>query len=118
MNYLVKATVGANGITLQDGQKVYEAIYPELKNRHLVTLDFADVRIVASPFLNAAIGQLLREFSPEELNRYLKFVNLPTVTRPILKRVIDNAKEYYGSEQVRQAVDVAISEEAGTSDDD
>ncbi len=118
MNYPIKANVGANGITLQDGQKVYNAIYPELKNKQPVTLDFADVRIVASPFLNAAIGQLLRDFSPEELNRYLKFVNLPAVTRPILKRVIDNAKEYYGSEQVRQAVDEAISEEAGTSDAD
>lgn len=118
MNYSIKENVGANGITLQDGQKVYDAIYPELKNRQLVTLDFAEVRIVASPFLNAAIGQLLRDLSPEDLNNYLKFVNLPTVTRPILKRVIDNAKEYYGSEQVRQAVDEAIREEAGSNNAD
>lgn len=118
MNYSIKENVGANGITLRDGQKVYSVIYPELKSRRTVTLDFAEVRIVASPFLNAAIGQLLREFTPEDLNRYLKFANLPTVTRPILKRVIDNAKEYYGSAQVRQAVDDAISEEVGGSDAD
>ncbi|MBI5930397.1 MAG: STAS-like domain-containing protein [Chloroflexi bacterium] len=118
MNYSIKENVGANGITLQDGQKVYDAIYPELKEKHKVTLDFAEVRIVASPFLNAAIGQLLRDLSPDDLNHYLKFVNLPPVTRPILKRVIDNAKEYYGSDQVRQAVDEAIGEEVNNTNGD
>ena len=116
MNYSIKENVGANGITLQDGQKVYDAIYPELKENREITLDFAEVRIVASPFLNGAIGQLLRDLSPDDLNRYLKFVNLPPVTRPILKRVIDNAKDYYTSATVRQAVDEAVSVEAGGND--
>jgi hypothetical protein len=118
MNYSIKENVGANGITLQDGQKVYDAIYPELKENREITLDFAEVRIVASPFLNGAIGQLLRDLSPDDLNRYLKFVNLPPVTRPILKRVIDNAKDYYTSATVRQAVDEAVSVEAGSNDAD
>jgi hypothetical protein len=118
MNYPIKENVGANGITLQDGQKVYDAIYPELKNKQSVTLDFAEVRIVASPFLNAAIGQLLRDLSADDLNHYLKFVNLPSVTRPILKRVIDNAKEYYTNATVRQTVDEAVSIESGSNDVD
>lgn len=118
MNYSIKENVGANGITLQDGQKVYDAVYPELKEKREVTLDFAEVRIVASPFLNAAIGQLLRDLSPDDLNRYLKFANLPPVTRPILKRVIDNAKDYYTNAMVRQAVDEAVSIEAGSNDAD
>jgi len=118
MNYSIKENVGANGITLQDGQKVYDAVYPELKEKREVTLDFAEVRILASPFLNAAIGQLLRDLSPDDLNRYLKFVNLPPVTRPILKRVIDNAKDYYTNATVRQAVDEAVSIEAGSNDAD
>lgn len=112
MNYSIKENVGANGITLQDGQKVYEAIYPVLREQREVSLDFADVRIVASPFLNAAIGQLLRDLTPNDLNRYLKFINLPPVTRPILKRVIDNAKDYYTSATVRQAVDETVSGES------
>lgn len=118
MRYSIKENIGANGITLQDGQKVYDTIYPELQRKQPVILDFADVRIVASPFLNAAIGQLLRDLSPEDLNQYLKFENLPALTRPVLKRVIDNAKEYYNSEQVRQAVDEAIGEEVSNTDGD
>ncbi len=118
MNYSIKENIGANGITLQDGQKVYDEIHPQLKHGQEVILDFADVRIVASPFLNAAVGQLLRDISAEDLNRYLKFTNLPPVKRPILKRVIDNAKEYYGNEQIRHAVDATISEEAGSNDGD
>ncbi len=118
MNYSIKENVGINGITLQDGQKVYDAIYPELKENREVTLDFAEVRIVASPFLNAAVGQLLRDLTADDLNRYLKFVNLPTVARPILKRVIENAKEYYNNEVFRQAVDAAIQKEMGSNDAD
>lgn len=118
MNYMIRENIGINGITLQDGQKVYDAIHQQLKNKQSVVLDFTDVRILASPFLNAAIGQLLRDVSPEDLTLYLKFVNLPVVTRPILKRVIDNAKEYYSNEDMRQAVNEAVIEEAGGNDAD
>jgi len=118
MKYSIKENVGPNGITLQDGQKVYEIIYPELQGKREVELDFAEVRIVASPFLNAAIGQLLRDISPSDLNQYLKIKNLSQVSRPILKRVIENAKEYYANEDVQKAVEEALAKEANDSDVD
>lgn len=59
MKYHICKIVGQNCITLQDGQKVYDAIYPELKAGHPVELDFAEVEIFASPFFNFAIGHLM-----------------------------------------------------------
>lgn len=53
--------IGANCITLDDGQQVYNAIHPELTAGHPVELDFDRVEIFASPFFNAAIGQLLKD---------------------------------------------------------
>jgi len=116
LRYNVKENVGPNGITLQAGQHVYNAIYPELSKKNEVELDFADVRIVASPFLNAAVGQLLRDLSSDDLNRYLKIVNLSSVSRPIIKRVISNAKEYYGSESFREDVDAMLKRESSNDD--
>lgn len=110
LRYSVKENVGPNGITLQAGQRVYDAIYPQLSQHQPVELDFADVRIVASPFLNAAVGQLLRDLSSDDLNAYLKIVNLSSVSRPILKRVIENAKQYYTSESYREAVNAMLQE--------
>lgn len=86
---------GTNCITSQDGQKVHDVIYPELKKGEQVILDFAGVQMIASPFFNAAVGLLLRDLSTEDLNRCLKITNLPLYARPILKHVISNAKDYY-----------------------
>jgi len=117
MKYNVREEIGVNSITSDDGQKVYSVIYPELHLLRTVELDFTDVKIVASPFLNAAIGQLLKEFTPEQLNKYLKITNLSVLSRPILRRVIENAKDYYGSDIVRQAVDSVIAEKSRTDVD-
>ncbi len=112
MIYNIKENIGKNGITLEDGQKVYAVIFSELQAKREIELDFTDVRIVASPFLNAAIGQLLRDFTPDDLNHYLKIRNLSSISRPILKSVIENARDYYSSELVRHAVDEAVKQQA------
>jgi hypothetical protein len=118
MNYNVFEHIGAYCITLDDGQKVYAAIHPELKAHERVELDFRDVEIVASPFLNAAIGQLLRDLSPEALNTHLKISNLSVLARPVLARVIENAKTYYSNPEYHEAVDRVIEKEVNAVNDD
>ncbi len=118
MKYIVKDQIGENGITLQDGQKVFEVIFPELSQNHEVELDFTDVKIIASPFLNAAIGQLLRDLSSDELNRLLKITNLSVLARPVLKRVIENAKQYYANDAIRQAIETVVEIEADRTNAD
>ncbi len=111
-------TIGAYCITMEDGQKIYDLIHPQLKAHEKVDLDFDSVEIVASPFLNAAIGQLLRDLSSDELNTYLKFSNLSPFVRPTLKHVIENAKTYYTNPAYQRAVDSVLQEEANVSNDD
>ena len=111
-------TLGAYCITLEDGQKVYDVIHPQLKAHENVELDFEGVEIVASPFLNAAIGQLLRDLTPDELNTYLKFLNLSSYVRPTLRHVIENAKTYYTNAVYQRAVDTALQKEANASNGD
>lgn len=108
MHYEVYTLIGPNCITLDDGQHIYDLIYPKLRAKEATELDFSDVRIVASPFLNAAIGQLLRDLSPEDLNTYLKISNLSAIARPVVKQVIENSKAYYSNPVYQQAVDRVI----------
>ncbi len=103
MKLLVKEIVGENAITLDDGQSVFDRIKPELAAGHPVELDFAGVAVFASPFLNAAVGQLLKDFQPEVLNRLLKVTNLTPAGSEVLARVIENAKRYYSSKDYREA---------------
>ncbi len=112
MKYNIHAIVGKNGMTSQDGQQVYDAIYPELKAGHPVELDFAEVEIFASPFFNFAIGQLVKDIQTDTLNNLLKVSHLNSVGMKILKRVIENSKEYYSNPEKRKAIEKVMREQA------
>ena len=104
----VHELVGENAITLDDGQAVYDRIAPALKDHQPVEVDFSEVEVFASPFFNSAAGQLLNDISPEELNRLVKFTNLNPAGKAVLKRVIENAKQYYASPDYRAAQEEAL----------
>jgi STAS-like domain of unknown function (DUF4325) len=104
MKFDVHDLVGEHAITLDDGQRVFDLIHPTLAAGHPVELDFSRVSIYASPFFNAAIGQLLRDLKSDELNRLLKMEGLNPVGRDVARRVIENSKQYYSAtEDYRKA---------------
>lgn len=100
---------GENCITMDDGQKVYDLIFSMLQTGNPVELDFSGCKIFVSLFFNYAIGRLLKNFCPDDLNRLLKFSNLPPVGSETLIESIANAKRYYSmDEETRRKVDEAI----------
>ena len=103
MSFQVQNLTGENAITTEDGQAVYDAIQPELAAKHSVELDFDEVTVFASPFFNAAVGQLLKDFCTDDLNRLLTVKNLVPAGHDVLHRVIENAKKYYSSPDYREA---------------
>jgi hypothetical protein len=90
---------GENAVAQEDGQKVYERIRELLKSGQDLQLDFQGVKIFASPFFNAAIGQLLKDFDADDLNRRLKFEHLSLVGQEVLKKVNENSKRYFSSSE-------------------
>lgn len=110
MKVNVVAVAGANCITLAHGQAVYDVIRPRLDRGEAVDLDFTGVAVVASPFLNAAIGRLLRDFDADRLNELVKFSSLPPVAWNLLKRVISNSRQYYQDPSVRSTLDDILTE--------
>jgi len=103
MKCIVKEIVGENAITLEDGQGVYDRIRPALGRGEAVELDFSDVTVFASPFFNAAVGQLLKDNQPEAIDRLLRVDNLNSVGHDLMRRVIENAQRYYSSPDYRAA---------------
>lgn len=112
MKLNIRDLVGANCVTYEDGQKVFDLVHPELQWSRPVELDFAGVRVIVSLFLNAAIGRLLEDTSTEDLNRLLTISNLPPGGLETLKRVIENSNDYYHNPLVRKALDRILSEHA------
>ncbi|NEP11136.1 MAG: STAS-like domain-containing protein [Symploca sp. SIO2C1] len=99
-------------MTTEDGQKVYDLIHPKLLEEQPVELDFTGVEIAAPPFLNFAIGQLLKDIAPESIELLLKVSNLNPLGSRGLKLVIENSKQYYSEPQFRSRVDQVIKEYA------
>ncbi|OIP39275.1 hypothetical protein AUJ95_05720 [Candidatus Desantisbacteria bacterium CG2_30_40_21] len=113
MKLIVYDLIGENCLTLDDGQKIYDLIHPELIASHQIELDFDKAKVFASPFFNIAIGRLLKDIKSEDLNRLLKVNNLAPVGYSVLKRVIENSKEYYSpNENTRKALDAVLLEQS------
>jgi hypothetical protein len=111
----VKELVGENAMTLDDGKAIFDRIHDPLAQGETVELDFEGVEVFASPFFNAGVGRLLDDLQPEALNEHLKFEHLSDFGARVLRRVIDNAKEYYASDpDRRRAIDRIVQDTAAT----
>lgn len=82
-------------ITMEDGQRVYDAISAALKEGKTVTLSFENIVIMIPTFLNSAIGQLYGEFDEQYIREHLTAINILESDKVLLKRVVSNAKEYF-----------------------
>lgn len=82
-----------------DGQRVYERIAIALKERRDVTLSFYNITTLTAVFLNTAIGQLYGEFSKEQIRALLKVRDMQPDDLALLKRVVENAKQYFKDQQ-------------------
>lgn len=78
------------------GDIVFRAIAPELINDNAVELDFCDVKIIVTHFLDSAIGRLYnsKAFDVNCVKNNLTFKNLGT-RESLIVDVIDNAINYY-----------------------
>lgn len=109
----VKELVGENAMTLDDGEAIFNQIHDPLARGETVELDFDGVEIFASPFFNAGIGRLLADFQPDILNSHLIFQHMSALGDRVLRRVIENAKEYYAAPtEQRQAIDRIVHDNA------
>ena len=114
MHINVKGLVGENAMTLDDGDVIYARIHDPLTQGETVELDFDGVQVFASPFFNAGIGRLLGgELTADALNARLKFYHLSDFGARVLRRVIENAKDYYAAPaDQRRAIDRIVHDNA------
>jgi len=111
----VAGAVGEFAITQEDGQQIYDLIHPVLREGRVVVVDFTGIRVLASPFLNMAIGQLLEDIPYDRVDRLLVKKGLSQHDTGLLERVMVNAREYYESPDARRAIDTAIANAAEES---
>lgn len=97
-NLIIKDIIESDiAVATEAGDKVFKEIVFHLNKKNKIVVDFIDISIVTTAFLNAAIGQLYsnEEFYSEFLNDYLKLINVQEEDQPLFAMVIKRAKEYF-----------------------
>jgi len=90
---------GNTALAPSKGYPIHDVIKEALDKRELVYLDFKEMELMTTAFLNALIGKLYSEFTSEYLNTYLKIKYISPSDVPLLKKVIDTAKLYFSDPQ-------------------
>jgi hypothetical protein len=86
---------GNTALAPSKGYPIHDVIKEHLDNRQIVYLDFKDMELMTTAFLNAVIGKLYSEFTSDYLNTYVKIKYISQSDAVLLKKVIDTAKLYF-----------------------
>jgi hypothetical protein len=108
----VAAKYGQHCITAEDGEQLNLEVCRELDAGRDVDLDFTRALVCASPFFNAMLGTLLRDFTPEQLNAKMRFRGLSGEATELLRRVIKNSREYFADPRVREKLDALNADQS------
>lgn len=82
-------------VSTEEGEKLFEVINKNLKANRRVEIDFIDIQLIVSTFLNASIGQLYGLYPTELIQEKVSLLNMSDDDLTILKKVTDRAKEYF-----------------------
>lgn len=106
MTINVHDLVGPYAVAAEDGRRLHDEILKSMKAEGVrINVVFDGVAIIATPFLNVAVGGLLEQMTPEELRERINFAHLPPVGESALKKVIENAKRFYHEPARKEALE-------------
>ena len=88
---------GDAAISVADGDAIFKKIDSAISNRLAVVLDFQNINLIVTAFLNACIGQLYSKYSSEQLNNSLILENIKSEDQHLFVMVIKRAKEYFAN---------------------
>ncbi|WP_062810951.1 STAS-like domain-containing protein [Alcanivorax sp. NBRC 102028] len=91
----VSSITGANAISIQGGSKLYAVLIKEFPKQEKIILDFRDVEVFASPYFNASIGLLFKDYELNDILSKIAINNLSPIGKQLLNHVIANALTFY-----------------------
>lgn len=99
---------GKNAVSMILGDKLYQIIKSEL-DKHTdekIELDFSQIEVCASPFLNASIGYLFKDYSKEIIQAKISLTNIDDRDKSLVNKVIKNAiYQYENPNQYKQLIE-------------
>jgi hypothetical protein len=82
-------------VSMDEGEKLYNRIIKAFENKTKVVLDFNNIELLTSTFLNSSIGKLYGKYKTDFIKLNLSVTNLLDDDLLLLKKVVDRAKQYF-----------------------
>jgi hypothetical protein len=86
-------------VTTDDGDSIFKMLDHHFEKGEKIVLDFSEIYILTTAFLNAAIGQLYSKYNSEDISAYLKLENVNNSDKILFKTVTQRAKEYFANKE-------------------
>lgn len=99
------------GVEADDGEIVHKAIIHAFNEQRNVQLDFQNIEMITSAFLNTAVGQLYRDHDTDFIRKHLSVINMLPEDMALLKRAVDTAKLFYSDpDRLQKSIDEILGE--------
>jgi len=82
-------------VSHEDGEKVYDKLKGLLDSKQKVSIDFSGINLLATPFLNVAIGRFLSTEYKDDFNCIVKFENIDSDDKKLIELVLERAKKFF-----------------------
>ncbi len=89
----------ATAVSTDAGQQIFKLLDKAFQNNITAILDFQEIKLMTSAFLNAAIGQLYSKYDSDKLQVLIKLENISNQDKLLIKKVVDSAKEYFSNQE-------------------
>ncbi|MBT4435533.1 MAG: STAS-like domain-containing protein [Flavobacteriaceae bacterium] len=114
LRVLIEKTVGKNCASIDDGEKVFELVSPEIAKNLTVEIDFKGVKLMLTPFLNACFGKLLERFGKERTMANVSIRNVPNDFLRKINEFIDQKDKEYTQASEREMLEELFDEDGLT----
>lgn len=88
-----------SAVSSDDGDQIFFLTKTAIQKGLIVEIDFSNISLVTTAFLNAAIGQLYSLFDSKILNEQIRFTNVTNEDSALIYSVIKRAKEYFANKK-------------------
>lgn len=87
----------STAVSMRQGANLYALLIKAMEEKEQVELSFEGLEVISSPFFNASISYLLKDYSIKEVLEIIKIdkTTLPEYALQILNISIDNALSLY-----------------------
>lgn len=100
-------------VATDDGNKLFERIKKIFESKNKTILDFNNIELITSTFLNSSIGRLYAYYDTNFIKDHLTFINISDDDLLLLKKVVERAKEYFAE---KEKTEKGIRETLGDED--